>query len=110
MKLWDLVLENCLATLKGPKSPLTHISFTNDCSSLIGSSRDSHITIWSLKTHKRIAVIEHEDTINTFHYFNPGTEESPSPRLIMAGEAGQLSILDINTKTVIAKEERPLKQ
>ena len=103
-------MESCLATLKGSKSPLTCLTFTNDCSTLLGSSRDSQIQFWSLKTHKRIAAIEQPDPINAIYYFNPGTEETPSPRLVMAGEAGELSILDINSKAVIAKEAKPLKQ
>lgn len=72
--MWDLVVESCLATFKGLKSPLTCLTFTNDGSTLIGSSRDSLISFWSVKTHKRISTIENPDPINALYYFNPGTE------------------------------------
>lgn len=113
IKVWDMVLNCCVGTMQYHKSQVSDIEFTNDCKTLIVSSRDQKLSFWNLKENKfeKIGAIRLKEDIEGMHYVNLQVfEDKTSPYLITGGSEGALKILDINNQKYIYEEQDPIKQ
>lgn len=113
IKVWDLVLNACVGTMSYHKSQIPSIEFTNDCKTLIASSRDQKLSFWNLKENKfnRLGAIQLNEDVEGMHYVNLEVSESKTvPYLITGGTDGKLKILDVNSQKYVYEEEDPIKQ
>lgn len=112
IKIWDMVLNACIGTLQYHSSQIPAMEFTNDCKTLIVSSRDQKLSFWNLKDNKfnRIGAIRLEEDIEGMHYVNLQVDDKTMPFLITGGTNGTLKILDINNQKYVYEEQDSLKQ
>jgi U3 small nucleolar RNA-associated protein 13 len=113
IKIWDLILNAWVGTLNYHRSQIPSIVFTNDCKTLIVSSRDQKLSFWNLKDNKfnRLGAIQLEEDVEGMQYVNLTLPDSKTiPFLITGGTNGILKILDINNQKYVYSEEDPLKQ
>ena len=113
IKVWDCVLNACVGTMKYHRSQIPTIEFTNDCKTLIVSSRDQKLSFWNLKGNKfdKIGAIRLEEDVEGMHYVNlEVSEDKTLPYLITGGSDGVLKILDINNQKYVYEEQDPIKQ
>lgn len=99
--------------MKYHRSQIPSIVFTNDCKTIIVSSRDQKLSFWSLKENKfnRLGAIQLEEDVEGMQYVNLNLPDSKTiPFLITGGTDGILKILDINNQKYVYSEEDPLKQ
>ena len=101
IKVWDLVMRDEVAHLKGHTALVTSIAFSHDHSTMTSSSKDGKLAFWNAKENfKQLALIKFsktENELNVVHYF----VHADQPYLIVGGASGALSIFDINNKKTI---------
>jgi len=113
IKVWDLVLNACIGTMKYHRSQIPSIVFTNDCKTLIVSSRDQKLSFWNLEQNKfdRLGAIQLEEDVEGMQYVNLEVADDKNvPYLITGGTDGILKILDVNNQKYVYQEQDPLKQ
>jgi U3 small nucleolar RNA-associated protein 13 len=95
IKVWDLVIRQERATLKGHQALVTSISFSADKSTLISSSKDGKLGFWNVKDNfKQLSLMKYssqEPELNVAYYVQRET-----PFIIVGGATGALSVYDIN--------------
>lgn len=72
IKVWDLVMRNEIAHLKGHMALVTSIDFSQDRSTLITCAKDGKLAFWNAKDNfSLLSMIKYsktEDELNVVHF------------------------------------------
>ena len=74
VKLWDVVTERDIATLKGHTGPVSSVAFSSDGSTLATGSWDRTVKLWDVETERNIATLkEHTAGITSVAFSSDGS-------------------------------------
>jgi U3 small nucleolar RNA-associated protein 13 len=111
IKVWDIILNKCVASLDGHTRAVRHIQLTNDGKSLISATADNNIYVWKLSNKSNesslLKFYNFNKEISSINYFtksriNKEVKEL-TPSILVGCEDG--SLVEFNLKTGKSNEK-----
>ena len=102
VKVWNILLKKCTATLFPHTSSVRHIALTNDGNFLISGTFDNKIFIWKLSEHftkelPKPKVYSVEINFESMLYFTKVVSGNNVPFLLLGCEDGGLSEMNLQS-------------